>query len=1293
MSFIDDLKNAPPTQLGGTDKIFIDADTLAGPDGSRYRIQGIDAPEIEKVTGQGYQQGTAGGQQSVDIISGLASEQGFTNVVPLLDENGRPQKDPFGRTLIDLKDGTGRSFRSAILESGVLGANEYTTDTDRVTSQLGQLRRDQAQLAGIPMDTEWDLAREQLMSAMEGEGHKQQGFKQAALDEFERATILDAGLGRYLQDTVQITTPGVGFDGQSLNPLSDSWEQGWIGVKEGAYGALNLLGESTGIDTLSEIGEDGVERARYQLGDGYGRTLTDWKDINGFTDVASFVGNNIALSLPYMITAIGSATAAAPLGGAVGLAAGIAAPATVYTGQTWNEMEGEKSASTAVAAGIAQASLDRLGLSYLVQGAKGVGGKELLQRGVAELQKKGLSKQAAEAAVHTASRKELAGLLGDVATIAKQQVTAKAAGQQLLGRAGVGGVGEGLTEIGQETTAYLAATLGSDKEFNWKELQDRQIAAGIAGGTLGSAFSVPGAAYDVGAWADVAVRQAPADAKRLSDAGRWANEELAKEGRIKSVSELNKETDEYINRKGKDNIVTLDERIDAANKKRGERTFTEKVGNIITAVPGLFKGSINTIIPHNIRNQSRAARKLAGIFGGQLQKTFSGASYENEKFHRLAIYKNIAPFPDTTFAFFNNGKIPTSKQKAKISERIYDKLRAAIDENGNFDPDRILARPEEKAILMDVQQKLQALSDKMYDDQAKHNPELGKLHNYLLRYKSFDKNAIRRNRQGFIDKLVARGINPQDAADIADSIASNPDVNDFGEAFSAIKGEFVPGSHNRRTLNLAEDPEFKDFMEKDIFANVSNAAKSAARYTAQKEFVGLNGEKIAALLQEMQEEGVDPDMVNAIAKGMQDYLDAESGNYKRAKSQFGKDLEKVQRNFMMWSTVAGLPLATISSFVEFALSARGLTQEQIFGKKGSLKAAGTELGGILNGAMDQVAFKEWRGQKTATPVDTWSRGQQMLKNLGFYEWDVGAATVTGATEINAYQQRIYDTYFKMTGLTQWTNYTRAIRASIAGDYILDKLETIATSDPDYPTNESQEATEALRNIGMNVEAMLAHMGATATGNVTPEMEAEFESNMREATFNFINDAVALPQAANRPLIYQDPRFALFTQFQGFISTFTANHIPKLWGEYVKRGTPAMKYNAFAIMATMVMLGFASQYLKDLIKFGQRTPYLEDAEYLQRGIRASGLLGTGERVLDQFFPLYDQRSSNTGDWILNTTTGEAPAISNLKRAADIPAKLLQGDPYSAGRNVLKVSPLSPTSDWLLPREEWVYDRNQ
>ena len=52
------------------------------------------------------------------------------------------------------------------------------------------------------------------------------------------------------------------------------------------------------------------------------------------------------------------------------------------------------------------------------------------------------------------------------------------------------------------------------------------------------------------------------------------------------------------------------------------------------------------------------------------------------------------------------------------------------------------------------------------------------------------------------------------------------------------------------------------------------------------------------------------------------------------------------------------------------------------------------------------------------------------------------------------------------------------------------------------------------------------------------------------------------------------------------------------------------------MMMMIGLGFASQYLKVLIKYGEKTPHLESNEYIQRGVRASGLLGTGERVLDQ-----------------------------------------------------------------------------
>ena len=41
MSLMDELSKLPPNGLGGTDKSFIDADTLQDQKGNRFRIQGI----------------------------------------------------------------------------------------------------------------------------------------------------------------------------------------------------------------------------------------------------------------------------------------------------------------------------------------------------------------------------------------------------------------------------------------------------------------------------------------------------------------------------------------------------------------------------------------------------------------------------------------------------------------------------------------------------------------------------------------------------------------------------------------------------------------------------------------------------------------------------------------------------------------------------------------------------------------------------------------------------------------------------------------------------------------------------------------------------------------------------------------------------------------------------------------------------------------------------------------------------------------------------------------------------
>ena len=137
------------------------------------------------------------------------------------------------------------------------------------------------------------------------------------------------------------------------------------------------------------------------------------------------------------------------------------------------------------------------------------------------------------------------------------------------------------------------------------------------------------------------------------------------------------------------------------------------------------------------------------------------------------------------------------------------------------------------------------------------------------------------------------------------------------------------------------------------------------------------------------------------------------------------------------------------------------------------------------------------------------------------------------------------------------------------------------------------------------------------------------------------------------------------------------------------------------MATMVLLGFASQALKDWLKYGEKTPYLDDVEYLQRGVYASGLLGTGERVLSGFFPLYEQRSDSNLEWAWNAATGESPTLSNAARFASGIGKTVEGNTEQGGRQIVKSLPfvgalqgtLSQSLDQLVKASGWNYKGEQ
>jgi len=394
---------------------------------------------------------------------------------------------------------------------------------------------------------------------------------------------------------------------------------------------------------------------------------------------------------------------------------------------------------------------------------------------------------------------------------------------------------------------------------------------------------------------------------------------------------------------------------------------------------------------------------------------------------------------------------------------------------------------------------------------------------------------------------------------------------------------------------------------------------------------------------------------------------------------------------MFWMTLSALPLATFSSLPEMAMTQSALTNDQIFGKNGSIKSFTSEFAASF---IPQFKKVENNTDEDILKVVTRSKGQEKMSEVGMYQWEVGAATTTGVSEIHDGRRNTMELFFKAIGLTQWTDYTRAIRAAMAYDFIKINSEIVAMRNLGYTkaTREAQEAEQKLRSLGIPVEQFAEMMYQVDlygpdTLNNDPKKIQMWETTMKEATFNFINQAIPLPGAANRPLIYQDPRFALFTQFQGFISTFTANQIPRMWNDYIKRGTPTMRYNTFVLMSTMIAMGFLTQAMKDAIKFEDDddegtlgNPYLDTPEYIRRGVMSSGLLGTSERIVDLFAPIYGQRSSGMGDWIYNQAAGESPTLGYVGRLGDAALNVAKGDFEKAIYQGLKSAPgVAPFTD--------------
>ena len=1265
---------------------LIDGDTIS--DGKqRYRIEGYNTKETGKIfddeeKGLVFKQGQVGGREQTEAVRRIIEAGGF-NVIEDLDRT-----DSFGRKRIRIKNEFGDDLTNTLYEAGAIDINKFTDEEGIQSVQSGRLSKE---LRGKRLYE--DIIQEELGAVKArpitfkdtalNENEYAQSVKEVVADQMgldlaneadHRKAINIVQSGNY--DARSIPFSGIDFrkgdrtkEGVAYNQMTSAWNTGWQGMATGLAGFSELMGVQLGSDTIKRYGESKVRLAKEDLAEMPALKGTDYRDVDGLMDAWYFMSNNLAMSAPYLVT-LTAGSLLAPVTG--GLSAGIAYGSTgaSFAGQVWNDIEGPKGrieATGAIMAGTAMAMLDRLGLKAIMRPSSMLTSAGRASVAAALATKRGITVVAAREAMAKEGKAVIKETIEGMGNFASDNINNSGIMRELLKRAGVGGTVEAITEAAQEGTGYLSSkglSEGGLKEnFNPNEFTNLLIASAVAGGTLGAGFSTAGGIISAG---DNYATKRGLETGRIGQLGRadQVAQELGPQGTINDmITNLNKANIDV--KPASDASVTADE---AQTGKINRGGFLGKLKNPAKFFPELYRSSSLTAFSADKLRRSAAVRKAAALIGTVAGKMYSGRDVQQ---HEAALRSNLLEMinPKRTFKRFGMRDSVTNSQKISDMVRRY----MAGDTTNMTDTD-IKAIKDTIIELESFSDAEYSMRNEVYKSQGRDRTDLPRDKNEWLTKQSWDWQKVRQNRDAWYKFMKDNTLYTKEELDVLyNKISNNEDATDF----SVVEGiEFIPGASKGDLSQLSSKKGYEKFANTNILQNTINSANQSSKYAAYTSYFGAGGKNLDSLLNDMKKDGLSDDEVAEVAYHMKGIIDAGTGNYNRIQN---RKIAAFQQTAAFYAAMVGLPLSAISSFPEFVMI--------LYQGRGGKDVQNGILSGVKEVkeifiAISKMKINKAIGYPPHANIDRDS--YRKLTETGLFNDDAAIATRLGLGETDVSKAWWQKQFFKYSGIAGVTQLQRAIAASAASGFIGDRIRILSARDDKVDMNQDQlEVYRQLANMGIDVEGMVEVYRRYNDTNIfdtfsdtNPTTQADFkfvDEQMNVATWNFVNDRVQNPQAFNRPLFFQDPHYQLFVQFNGFISTFTANIVPKLWNDYLKNGSPRMKYNTFAMIVTMMAVAGGSQWLKDFIKFGGSTPYLNDAQLLQRALQSSGLLGTGERLLQGALPLYRSRDEGITDRLFGETVGGSPTIRSLGTAFKAIGALGKGETERAAGHATKLIP--------------------
>ena len=345
-------------------------------------------------------------------------------------------------------------------------------------------------------------------------------------------------------------------------------------------------------------------------------------------------------------------------------------------------------------------------------------------------------------------------------------------------------------------------------------------------------------------------------------------------------------------------------------------------------------------------------------------------------------------------------------------------------------------------------------------------------------------------------------------------------------------------------------------------------------------------------------------------------------------------LRKASRFYLTYQYMLTLPLAALTALSEPIIV---LTRVN---PKHALPALGKATINTFRQAVRSVLPKFKKSEQERAFMDILQGYDGTLaERLG----DIAGIDVT---------RRVTDRFFKLTLLTQITQFSRdisfqAVEAQMKDDIkLLAKAKLLNKNDlKKLLKEEGKLFGPKITKAGLfeqlaNAKKRLSELGLTEknlnidTGNLNDSEVLKWaEGNLegiapdivRAALSKGVDDIIMAPNVVNRPLWMSNPHFALFAQLKGFMFAFGSKVGGRFYREVIqplfKGRIPVEESIRYGVsVGLIVAASLAIKELKDEIRYGDEPSPFKDAEFgdkLTQALISTNIAGSGTMLYDAF----------------------------------------------------------------------------